>query len=108
MKTTIRLSLSLSVLAAPAPASAGHQTEGQAVAYPLKTINMDVPAREHAGGEGTLWFEGVFTVTAVDEEHASGYLQGRGGGPLSSFVTTELLDLDYSVEAMAFHDFPLL
>lgn len=75
--------------------------------YPLKAVSFDVPDKEQTGDQGAFFVDGFVTITAVGEGSASGYMQGRGGGTLKSNYTQEPLALDYSVEALAFRDFPV-
>ena len=75
--------------------------------HPVKAVSFDVPDREQSGEEDSFSFEGVVTITAVEDGRASGYLQGRGGGILGSNFTDEPLGLEYTVEALAFNQIPL-
>jgi hypothetical protein len=75
--------------------------------FPIKAVSFDVPDREQSGDSETFYFDGVVTITAVGDGTMSGYLQGRGGGTLRSNFTAERLELDYSVEALAFRDLPI-
>lgn len=70
--------------------------------YPIRHVGFDVPEREQ--GAPDTWFEGDITVTDVTDCHISGYLTGRGGGTLMSYLTQESYDFDYVVEGASFRD----
>ncbi|RME26946.1 MAG: hypothetical protein D6798_05640 [Deltaproteobacteria bacterium] len=70
--------------------------------YPIRNIGIDVPAREQ--GATDTWFDGDITVTDETDCHISGYLTGRGGGTLMSYLTQESYDFEFIVEGASFRD----
>lgn len=75
--------------------------------YPMAGVSFDVPEREQGADDDTVHVDGIVTITAAGDGLVSGYMQGRGGATVKSYLTQESVGLDFTVEALAFKDFPL-
>lgn len=73
--------------------------------YRPKAINFASPTLEQGGDGNRSWSEGVVVISAWDDRLSSGHLDGRGGGTLKSHITQDVFDFQFTVEALAFHDY---
>ena len=75
--------------------------------YPVHHFGFDVSEREQ-GSEGRTWADAEMELTDVRPNSSgykvSGFLRGRGGGSLKSFVSQEPVGFVYTVEALGFRD----
>jgi hypothetical protein len=73
--------------------------------YPVGAVGFDVPEREQGvGGEAPP--VGEVTITAAGDGRASGFLTGRGGGFVKSYLTQEDLGVSFELRGLAFRDVP--
>jgi hypothetical protein len=70
--------------------------------YPIVAVGFEAPLAEQGVDLASMGLSGDVVITRIEDGVVSGYMQGRGGGTLQSYVTQEDLGLRYEVAALRF------